>query len=63
MHEHLDALAKSSGELRYPFRALREPGQMIEVAPGVRWQRMPLPMSLNHISLWAIGWTPGRACD
>jgi hypothetical protein len=35
--------AKSSGELRYPFPALPEPGQMIEVAPGVRWQRMPLP--------------------
>ncbi|MBV9912616.1 MAG: MBL fold metallo-hydrolase [Sinobacteraceae bacterium] len=34
---------------------------MIEVAPGVRWQRMPLPLSLNHINLWAIedgaGWT------
>jgi hypothetical protein len=33
MHEQSDAPAKSSGELRYPFRALPEPGQMIEVAP------------------------------
>ncbi|MEA3183515.1 MAG: hypothetical protein QOI59_7038 [Gammaproteobacteria bacterium] len=60
MHEQSDAPATSSGELRYPFRALPEPGQMIEVAPGVRWQRMPLPFSLNHINLWAIedgdGW-------
>ncbi len=47
--------------MRYPFRALPAPGQMIEVAPGVRWQRMPLPLALNHINLWAIeddeGWT------
>lgn len=61
MHEQSDALARSNGELRYPFRALPEPGQMIEVAPGVSWQRMPLPMCLNHINLWAIeddaGWT------
>lgn len=47
--------------MRYPFRALPEPGELIEVAPGVRWQRMPLPLALNHINLWAIedeeGWT------
>jgi glyoxylase-like metal-dependent hydrolase (beta-lactamase superfamily II) len=53
--------ATSSGELMFPFPALPEPGQMIEVAPGVRWQRIPLPMPLNHINLWAIedgeGWT------
>lgn len=34
---------------------------MLEVANGVYWIRMPLPMSLNHINLWALedgdGWT------
>ncbi len=34
---------------------------MLEVAGGVYWIRMPLPMSLNHINLWALedgdGWT------
>ncbi len=34
---------------------------MIDVAPGVKWHRMPLPFSLNHINLWALedgeGWT------
>jgi glyoxylase-like metal-dependent hydrolase (beta-lactamase superfamily II) len=33
----------------------------MEVAPGVHWLRMPLPMALNHINLWALedgdGWT------
>ena len=35
--------------------------QALEVAPGVRWLRMPLPFQLNHINLWLIeekdGWT------
>jgi glyoxylase-like metal-dependent hydrolase (beta-lactamase superfamily II) len=49
------------GELEYPFKTVPETGRTIEVAPGVHWLRMPLPMSLNHINLWAIedgdGWT------
>lgn len=53
--------ATASAELNYPFPAAPEPGQILEVAPGVGWQRMPLPMALNHINLWSIadgdGWT------
>jgi glyoxylase-like metal-dependent hydrolase (beta-lactamase superfamily II) len=45
----------------YPFAAPPEPGQSLEVAPGVRWVRMPLPFSLKWINLWALedgdGWT------
>jgi len=48
--------------LSYPFEATPEPGQALEVAPGVRWLRMRLPMlALNHINVWALedgpGWT------
>jgi glyoxylase-like metal-dependent hydrolase (beta-lactamase superfamily II) len=47
--------------LQYPLAATPAPGQAIEVAPGVLWLRMPLPMMLNHINLWALqdgdGWT------
>jgi len=48
--------------LTYPFAAAPEPGQATEVAPGVRWLRMRLPMAaLNHINVWALededGWT------
>lgn len=37
-------------------------GRTLEVAPGVRWLRMPLPMAgLDHINLWLLedndGWT------
>src|SRR5712664_3673218 len=35
--------------------------QTIDVAPGVRWLRMPLPFQLDHINLWLLvdgaGWT------
>jgi glyoxylase-like metal-dependent hydrolase (beta-lactamase superfamily II) len=46
--------------LVYPFEAPPPRGGTIEVAPGVRWIRMPLPYALNHINLWALddgdGW-------
>lgn len=40
--------------LVYPFEAVPAPGQALQVAPGVLWIRMPMPMQLNHINLWAI---------
>lgn len=37
------------------------PGALVEIADGVQWLRVPLPMELNHINLWllegAAGWT------
>ena len=46
--------------LVYPFEKVPEVGQVIEVAPGVVWMRMPLPITLNHINVWGIeddnGW-------
>ncbi|MBT5009414.1 MBL fold metallo-hydrolase [Pseudomonadales bacterium] len=47
--------------LEYPFTDIPAPGKTIEVAPGVFWLRMPLPMSLDHINLYLLesetGWT------
>ncbi len=40
--------------LVYPLKSIPSPGETIEVAPGVQWLRMPLPMALNHINVWAI---------
>lgn len=52
--------ATSKTALVYPFEAPPARGQTIEVAPGVRWFRMPLPYALDHINLWALddgnGW-------
>jgi glyoxylase-like metal-dependent hydrolase (beta-lactamase superfamily II) len=47
--------------LDYPFETRPELGETIEVAPGLHWIRMRLPMQLNHINLWLLedgdGWT------
>lgn len=40
--------------LSYPFAASPPPGTAQEVAPGVRWLRMPLPFALDHINLWLM---------
>ncbi|MDT8989751.1 MBL fold metallo-hydrolase [Curvibacter sp. APW13] len=41
--------------LHYPLGdTLPAAGESIEVAPGVRWLRMPLPFALNHINLWLL---------
>jgi glyoxylase-like metal-dependent hydrolase (beta-lactamase superfamily II) len=57
---------RSDSALRYPLDdALPPPGGSLEVAPGVRWLRMPLPFVLDHINLWLLrdeidehlGWT------
>ncbi len=46
--------------LIYPFEGPPARGDTLEVAPGVRWIRMPLPYTLNHINLYGIddgeGW-------
>jgi glyoxylase-like metal-dependent hydrolase (beta-lactamase superfamily II) len=56
-HEH---------QLDYPLaETLPAPGQVLEVARGVFWLRMPLPFVLDHINLWLLrdeidgqkGWT------
>jgi glyoxylase-like metal-dependent hydrolase (beta-lactamase superfamily II) len=53
-------------ELHYPLgERVPAPGQVVELAPGVRWLRMQLPFALDHINLWLLedrldgvdGWT------
>ena len=41
-------------QLEYLGERLPEPGETVEVAPGVRWLRMKLPFQLNHINLWLL---------
>jgi glyoxylase-like metal-dependent hydrolase (beta-lactamase superfamily II) len=42
-------------QLDYPYgEALPALGTTLEVAPGVRWLRMPLPFQLDHINLWLL---------
>ena len=40
--------------LRYLFDNEPEAGEVRDVAPGVKWLRMPLPMALDHINLYLL---------
>lgn len=53
-------------QLQYPLgETLPTFGSSLELQPGVRWVRMPLPFALDHINLWLLrdcidgreGWT------
>jgi glyoxylase-like metal-dependent hydrolase (beta-lactamase superfamily II) len=47
--------------IRYPFEDAPAPGAAVEVAPGILWMRLPLPMALDHVNVYALkdadGWT------
>ena len=47
--------------LRYPWEQPPGQGEAIEVAEGVLWMRLPLPMKLDHVNVYALddgdGWT------
>lgn len=40
--------------LAYPCGEPPAPGEFVEIVPGVRWIRMPMPGPLNHINLWSL---------
>jgi len=52
-------MTSPSSPLTYPFDR-PAPRAWVEVAPGVRWIRLPLPFRLDHINVWAVdvqdGW-------
>ena len=57
----MTAIAPQPSPLRFPWPEPPSAATLAEVAPGVRWLRMPLPFVLDHINLWLIedaaGWT------
>jgi len=50
-----------SGRIDYPFEHPPAHGEAVEVAEGVLWMRLPLPMRLDHVNVFALddgeGWT------
>jgi len=46
--------------IRYPFETPPSEGEAIEIADGILWMRLPLPMRLNHVNVYALddgdGW-------
>lgn len=49
----------NADSLTFPLGNAPQPGRAVEVAPGVLWLRMPLPMALDHINIWALAETEG----
>lgn len=47
--------------LHHPFPAAPAEGEAIRVADGILWMRLPLPMALDHVNVYALddgdGWT------
>lgn len=47
-------------EISYPLPEAPASGKTLQVAPGILWLRMPLPMALDHINLYLLeeddGW-------
>ncbi|MCK8463934.1 MBL fold metallo-hydrolase [Aliiroseovarius sp. S1339] len=52
---------KPSAPLAFPFPDIPGEGEAVEVAKGVLWMRLPLPMALDHVNVFAFedpeGWT------
>ncbi|GHA57905.1 MBL fold hydrolase [Amylibacter ulvae] len=46
--------------IKFPFETPPEIGQAIEIADGILWLRLPLPMALDHVNIYALrdgdGW-------
>lgn len=54
--------SRSAGALNYPFEAPPSDGTLVEVAPGVLWGRMPMPMPLDHINVYLLRHQDGWIC-
>jgi glyoxylase-like metal-dependent hydrolase (beta-lactamase superfamily II) len=44
----------AAGGIRYPWEDPPAIGAAIEVAPGILWMRLPLPMKLDHVNIYAL---------
>lgn len=47
-------------KIKFPFETPPVEGAAIDVAPGIKWLRLPLPMKLDHVNIYALedgdGW-------
>ncbi len=54
-------MSAPGGGVRHPFAEPPAEGEATQVAEGVLWMRLPLPMALDHVNVYALdegaGWT------
>lgn len=57
----MTAAPRLADGIRHPWTEPPPEGEATEVAPGVLWMRLPLPMRLDHVNVYALsdpdGWT------
>lgn len=55
------SMSEKHAPLTFPFPDIPGDGEAVEVAKGVLWMRLPLPMVLDHVNVFAFedpeGWT------
>lgn len=52
--EPFNNFVMTNSSIQYAFESRPEFGESMEVLPGIRWLRMPLPFLLGHINLWLL---------
>jgi glyoxylase-like metal-dependent hydrolase (beta-lactamase superfamily II) len=52
--------APQATDLIFPRPVPPQPGEMVDIAPGIRWLRLALPFALDHVNIYLIddgdGW-------
>lgn len=56
-----DTPTSAGAPISYPFATPPLPGVPEQIAPGVQWLRLPLPVSLGAINVWLLADGPGTA--
>lgn len=53
-------MSESSDPIKYEYDFQPEIGEAVDVLPGLKWLRLPLPFMLGHINVWLLkdgdGW-------
>ena len=61
MTSSTEAPGEGTEMLRFPHGSPPEPGTPFEIYDGILWFRLPLPMVLDHVNVYALrdrdGWT------
>jgi len=53
-------MSKRPGPIRYEYEFQPDLGESVDILPGLKWLRLPLPFMLGHINVWLLrddgGW-------
>lgn len=59
-HSPAEVASGTPERIAFPFDPPRPDGEVVTLAPGVLWARMPMPMQLDHINVYLLrdhdGW-------